>query len=152
MKSKDRSSDVLTDRRVGELLRIRLDGAEWWDVLEFVRAEEAKEGSAFSPQGGKDPMSLSQIRRLTRKADVEIMQSGARNRKKLIRDHLAVRRNLYAKSVLAGDFRTALACKRDEAELLGLYPPKRVKADMNHSIVKPVEFVEIARSNRPEGE
>ena len=35
-------------------------------------------------------------------------------------------RDLYARAVTTGEIRTALACLQDEADLLGLYPPKKV--------------------------
>jgi hypothetical protein len=60
------------------------------------------------------------------RADALILRSHERSRKKLLRRHLAQRRNLFAKAVISGDYRTALAVARDEAELQGLYPPKGV--------------------------
>src|SRR5262245_10990160 len=124
-KMKRHASNPLTLRRVEDLLRIRLDGAEWWDVREFVREKEGEEGSAWQLGPGATPLSDSQIRRLLAKADGAVEASHMRSRRKLLRRHLAQRRNLYAKAVLAGDLRTALACLRDEAELRGLYPPKK---------------------------
>jgi hypothetical protein len=128
-KRKPRVSEALTERRVGELLRIRLDGAEWWDICEFVREKEQEAGSAWHLADGESPLSHSQIRRLLAKADAEVQASHVRSRRKLVRSHLAQRRNMYAKAMLAGDIRTALACKKDEAEMLGLYPPKRIKGE-----------------------
>jgi hypothetical protein len=125
-----RASAILTQRRVGELLRIRLDGAERWDVLEYVREKEQEKGSAWEVPEGTKPMSDSMIGYLLTKADALIHASHDRSRKKLFSRHLAQRRNLYAKAVLAGDLRTALACVKDEAEMLGLYPPKTVKNEM----------------------
>jgi hypothetical protein len=116
-----------TQRRVDELLRIRLDGAEFWDVREYVREKENEEGSPWELAEGASPLSDSQIWRLIAKADDAIQASHSRSRRRLVRHHLAQRRNLYAKALLAGDVRTALACKRDEAELLGLYPAKRAE-------------------------
>jgi hypothetical protein len=40
--------------RAEEILRIRLDGAEMWDVREYVREKEKEPGSAWElPPGGK---------------------------------------------------------------------------------------------------
>jgi hypothetical protein len=60
------------------------------------------------------------------RADKLIAESCRTSRKKLLHRHLAQRRNLFAKAVSAGDYRTALAVAKDEAELQGLYPPKKV--------------------------
>jgi hypothetical protein len=107
--------------RIEEILRIRLDGAEMWDVREYVRDKEQEKGSVWErPDDGK-PLSDSQLWRYIAEADKLIAASCRASRKKLLRRHLAQRRNLYAKAVSQGDIRAALACVRDEAELLGLY-------------------------------
>jgi hypothetical protein len=119
------ASAVVVRRRVEELVRILLDGAiVEWDVCEFVREREKEAGSAWEVKEGEKPLSYSQIRRYVVKADRLIAESCRASRKKLLRRHMAQRRNLFAKAVSAGDYRTALAVSRDEAELQGLYPPK----------------------------
>jgi hypothetical protein len=124
--SKPHKSAAVVARRTEEILRILLDGAEWWDVREFVREKEKEPGSAWElPPDGK-PLSDSQIRRYTAKATAMIAESRRASRKKLFRRHLAQRRNLYAKAVSQGDVRAALSVLRDEGELLGLYPPKKI--------------------------
>jgi hypothetical protein len=122
-----KASVVLTERRVGEMLRIRLDGAERWDIVDYIRSKECEAGSAWELKAGASPLSEAMIWKLLERADALIHESHSRNRKQLFRRHLAQRRNLYAKAVLAGDLRTALACVKDEAEMLGLYPAKKVK-------------------------
>lgn len=125
--NRPRANAIVTGQRVSELLRIRLDGAERWDVLEYVRQKEQEAGSAWEvPEGGK-PLSESMIWYLLTKADTAIHDSHNKSRKRLRRRHMAQSRNLYAKAVLAGDLRTALACQQEEAELMGLYPPKKTE-------------------------
>jgi hypothetical protein len=121
-----KADKALAARRVDEVLRIRLDGAEFWDVREYVREKQAEPGSAWHLEEGATPLSDSQLRRYQQRADALLERSHERSRKKLLRRHLAKRRNLYAKATLAGDVRAALACLRDEAELLGLYAPRKV--------------------------
>jgi hypothetical protein len=114
-------------RRTEEILRIRLDGAELWDVREYVKEQEAKEGSPWHvPEGGKG-LSDVQLWRYIAKADALVAESCRSSRRKLLRRHLAQRRNLYAKAVLQGDVKAALAVLRDEAELLDLYPSAEAK-------------------------
>jgi hypothetical protein len=110
--------------RVEELLRIRLDGAELWDIREYVREKVA----AKDPVWGDKLPSDSQLYRYLEKVDEQIADSCRDSRRKLIRRHLAQRRNLYAKAVSQGDLRTALAVARDEAELQALYPDKDAEA------------------------
>jgi hypothetical protein len=112
--------------RTEEILRIRLDGAEIWDLREYVREKQTDPNSPWFLPEGQKPLSDSQLWRYLAKSDRLIAESCRASRKKLLRRHLAQRRNLYAKAVSAGDYRTALAVVRDEAELQGLYPPKKI--------------------------
>jgi hypothetical protein len=104
--------------RIEEVLRIRLDGAEFWDVREYVREKHRQTGSVWE---AKTCLSDAQLYRYLAKADLLIAQSCRSSRKRLLRRHLAQRRNLYAKAVNAGDLRTALSVLHDEASLLHLY-------------------------------
>jgi hypothetical protein len=95
-------------------------------VREYVREKEAEAGSAWHVAYGEKPLSDAMIRKYQEKADRVVWRSHENSRKKLLRRHLAQRRNLYAKAVSQGDVRAALACVRDEALLLGLYPPAKI--------------------------
>src|SRR5262249_14761776 len=117
----------LVEARVRDLLRIILDGAEeGWDLCEFVREKEAEPGSPWHLAEGDKPLSYSQIRRYAARAERLIAESCRASHKRLLRRHLARRRNLYATAVRQGDVRAALACLDSEADLLGLFPPKKV--------------------------
>jgi hypothetical protein len=110
------------DARVNELLRVMLDGAERWDLVDFVRQREKEEGSPWFISEGSDPLCYAQIRKYVGKAHKEIAKAGQGDRAELIRAHVAKRRNLYAKAVAMGDIRAALACADSECKLLGLFP------------------------------
>jgi hypothetical protein len=136
---RSQAGKALVRARVEELLRVILDGAEeHWDACEFVRDREKEAGSPWEVKEGEKPLSESQIRRYVAKADALIADSCRASRKKLVRRHLARRRNLYAKAVAQGDVRAALAVLRDEAELLGLYAPRKI-APTNPQGDKPYE-------------
>src|SRR5579875_1550122 len=112
---------AVIQQRVAEVLRIILDGAEvGWDLCEYVREQEKTEGSIWFVAEGEKPLSYSQIRRYAVKAERMISESCRASRKKLLRRHLARRRNLFAKAVSQGDVRAALACLDSEARLCGL--------------------------------
>jgi hypothetical protein len=116
-----RATDPIIRQRVEDVLRIRLDGAEGWDVRRYVAEQEAAGAAPWTvPEGGK-PLSERQIRNYVAAADRLIDESCRQSRKKLLRRHQAQRRNLYARAVNKGDERTALAVLRDLAELQGLY-------------------------------
>jgi hypothetical protein len=122
-----RARKELVDARIRDLLRIILDGAQGWDLCDFVRENEKEDGSPWHLAEGEKPLSYSQIRRYAVKAEKLIAESCRASRKRLLRRHLAQRRNLYAKAVLAGDYRTALAALRDEADLEDLYPSRKTE-------------------------
>jgi hypothetical protein len=147
---------ALAARRVEEVLRIRLDGAEFWDVRDFVREKEAEAGSAWHLAEDASPLSDSQIRRYQQRADALMMKAHERSRRKLFRRHLAQRRNLYARAVTTGEISTALAVLKDEATLLSLYerPVARPPAGANKSraerLAESVAFYEaIVASSAP---
>jgi hypothetical protein len=132
MPKKAKATAALVARRIEEVLRIRLDGAEFWDVREYAREKEAEEGSAWHLADGAKPLSDGQLRRYVARVDAMIADSCRASRKKLLRRHLAQRRNLYAKAVSQGDIRAALAVLSDEAKLLGLYAPVKVAPTNPH--------------------
>lgn len=116
--------------RVTELVRIRLDGAQFWDVREYVREKEREPGSPWFLIEGRTPLSDTQLGRYIQRADKAIQRSVREKRGRVMRRHLARRENLYAKAVNAGDVNTALAVLRDDAKLRGLYEGKRRNADL----------------------
>jgi hypothetical protein len=108
--------------RVEDVLRLRLDGAEFWDVRRYVaEQEQAAEPPWVVPAGGK-PLSERQLWRYVAQSDRLLAVSSATGRKKRLRVHLARRKSLYARAVAAGDVRAALAVLADLAKLEGLYP------------------------------
>jgi hypothetical protein len=117
------ASKAKTAQRVEEFVRIKLDGAEPFDLRPYVSEQQAVPGSPWELAGGKKPLSDRQIRRYAAAADRVIAESCRTSRKRLMRRHLAQRRNLFAKAVNSGDVRAALACLADEAKLLNLYDP-----------------------------
>ena len=103
-----KSTKAQVEQRVTEVLRLRVGGAEFSDIREYAAA-----------QGWG--VSDSQLWRYIAKSDEAMAQTLEKSREKLLARHLAQRRLLYAKSVEVGDYKGALACLRDEAELEGLY-------------------------------
>jgi hypothetical protein len=132
--------------RVDELVRIRLDGAQFWDVREYVREKEAEDGSPWKLVRGAKPLSDSQIRRYVQRADKTIQRSAREKRGAAIRRHIARRENLYAKAVNGGDVCTALAVLRDLAELRGLYPVKKTEVTFPQGLGATPEDVEAGRA------
>jgi len=114
-------------QRVEELLAIRLDGAQFVDVRQYVAEKEAAGEPPWSiPEGGK-PVSERTLWRYLARTDQLIAESCREGGKKLLRRHVAQRKNLFAKAVSQGDVRAALSVLKDEAELRGLYPAKGVE-------------------------
>jgi hypothetical protein len=115
-------------QRVTEISRIRLEGAKFADVLEYVREAEQNPESCWYEESGQEPLEPhgdSTIWRYISQADDAIEAEIVSSRKKLFKKHLAQREHLYSKATLAGDFRTSLSILKDIDELMGLYPAQR---------------------------
>jgi hypothetical protein len=124
-----RPTRATIDARTEEVLRLVLDGAQPWDLRQYVSEQQAVKGSPWELHEGDRPLSDRQLQRYAVAAEKRIAESHRTSRRKLLRRHLAQRRNLFAKAVTTGDLRTALAVASDEAQLLRLYDrpavPKR---------------------------
>ena len=133
------------EARVTEIVRIRLDGAEIWDVREYVREKEQEGGSPWQLAEGQKPLSDSQLWRYIARADKEVAASCRASRKRLLRRHLAQRRNLFAKAVSAGDYRAALAAAESEAKLQGLFDVPACPAEVE-PITTPEDALRLVAS------
>lgn len=118
----DRASKAIVTARVESLIRPRLAGLQWWDVRDYVVAQQNVVGSPWHVPDGAKGMSDTQLRRYIGKADNLIQRLRERSRKRSFGNHLAKCRHLYAQAIKAGDLRAALAALKAEAKLLDLYP------------------------------
>src|SRR5262245_66635512 len=111
---KSTKAEVL--KRVEEVFKLRLGGAEFADIREYAREPE---------QGWN--VSDSQLWRYIAAADKLVKERFDAKAEHLLHRHLLQRRTLYAHTMGAGDFRTALAILQDEAKLEGLYPATKTE-------------------------
>jgi hypothetical protein len=110
-----RSTDAEFRRRVLAVFGLRIGGAEFEDLRQYASAPEQSWG-----------VSDRQLWRYIRAADAICKEHFDAQADHLLARHLLQRRQLFAHCMSAGDFRTALAVLKDEAELERLYPPKKV--------------------------
>jgi hypothetical protein len=103
-------------KRVEEVFKMRLGGAEFADIREYAIAPEQAWG-----------VSDTQLWRYIAAADRLVKERFDAKAEYLIHRHLLQRRTLYAHAMGAGDFRTALAVLQDEAKLEGLYPAAKAE-------------------------
>jgi hypothetical protein len=101
-------------KRVEEVLRIRLDGAQFHDIVQFA----AEKGWGVNER---------QLRNYIARADALLVERQDKSRKKVVARHLAQRTALYARALNAADYRTALAILDSDAKLRGLYPEKDIR-------------------------
>lgn len=102
-----RSTAATVARRVEEVLRLRLDGANFAQLREYA----GENGWGISD---------SMLRKYIEKANDLLKERDERGRSHTIRLHLARRESLYARAVQSGDHRTALAVLDSSAKLRGL--------------------------------
>lgn len=99
-------------QRVEEVLAIRLDGAQ----LPNIRRYASENGWGVSDR---------QLERYIEKADKLLVEHRQKKWSRMKALHLARRESLYARSLQAADYRTALAVLQDMAKLEELYLDER---------------------------
>jgi hypothetical protein len=112
--TKKPATSAVVAQRVEEILRIRLDGAQFHDCVQYG----AEKGWGLSER---------MIGKYIEKADKLLAERLDRKRSTVIARHIAKREALFARAVNAGDLRTALATLDSEAKLRGLYPDREMK-------------------------
>lgn len=111
--------------RVEEVLAIRLDGAQFHDIVQYA----SKKGWGVCER---------QLRRYIERADELLTTRHEKDRDKLLTFHHAARMALYARCVNAADYGNARATLADEAKLRGLYPAEKSETNIT-GVVK--EFI-----------
>jgi hypothetical protein len=112
----------LVQRRVDDLLRVRLDGGARHDVRDYARSQERESASPWFVPDGENPLSDVQIWRYLQRADRLIDREHERSRKRLFRRHVARLNHLYARAATTGELSVARAILRDLAEMQRLLP------------------------------
>jgi hypothetical protein len=112
-----KSTQAEVKRRVEFCLRLRLQGAEWYDIRDTVRVD----GEPWPAGHGKAwGVSESQIFRYLKLADKLLAETLEKRRDVCLDRHIAQRRMLYNRCLSTGDNRGALATLDSEVKLLGL--------------------------------
>jgi hypothetical protein len=117
-----KDTKTIIEARCVELLRIRLDGAQYHDIVDFV-AEKIKTGEPpWKLRPGQTGLSRRQIWRYLRRCDAMLEKHFEKNRSRLMRKAISQRDNIVARAIAAGDNRTALAAMDSRDRLFGLFP------------------------------
>lgn len=124
------ASDLVVQARVDEFIGRILDGAQFWGLKEFVRAQERVEGSNWFVGPQFTPMHDSTIWDYKARACAAIRAARERDRDKAIDDGLMKRLHWVGKAIEAGDIPTALKCQSDHDKLAGYYPAAPLPAGL----------------------
>ncbi len=125
-KKQDHANKATYELRVQSIVQVILDGAETWDIFQFVAEQQEAGEKPWKMGRAQKPIGERQIRNYIADANKRIIESSVKADADALRHHLSKRRNLYARAVNAGDINTALAVLRDTAALQDLYPAKKV--------------------------
>jgi hypothetical protein len=113
-----RATKAEVAKRVEAVLRLRLAGAQFHDLVEFSSSVDAATGKEDWQ------VSTGQLRKyITASNDLMTAEMESR-RTVLLARHIAQRTHLYARTMAQGDYRVALAVLVDEAKLERLYSPE----------------------------
>ncbi|HXD86513.1 MAG TPA: hypothetical protein VN641_08470, partial [Urbifossiella sp.] len=118
---KSKASRAEVAERIAEVLRIRLDGAAFHDVV------------AYAKEKGWN-VSERQCGRYLAQADDLLADRRDKSRKRSIALHLARRESLYARAVNAADYRTALAVLDSTAKMQNLFAGERELKELNSAL------------------
>jgi hypothetical protein len=131
-KAKKKSDAAEVARRVGEVLRIRLDGAQLHDTVHYA-----------SENGWN--VSDRQVATYIRRADELLVERQDKSRKRVIARRLSQREALFARALNAADYRTALAVLADLDKLQGHYPEKDVKELVKLATTQGLRIAELEK-------
>jgi hypothetical protein len=109
-----RSDNMTVIQRVHEILAIRLQGAEFHDVMQFA----ADKGWNLRER---------QIRNYIAKSDELLAKTLEPDRQKQYNRAVAQRHALYARCMSVADLSNARGVLKDLSDLLGLYPAKKTE-------------------------
>jgi hypothetical protein len=121
-----KSSKAEVQKRIEQIFKLRLGGAEFADILQYAAAPEQN-------WGVKDRQLWTYIAR----ADALMKERFDAKADHLLARHLLQRRLLYAQCMAAGAFGDALRVLQDEAKLEGLYPAS--KTELTGKDGKPIQ-------------
>ena len=110
-----KSTKAEVKQRVEKVFELRLGGANFADIVQYASAPEQAWG-----------VGERQIWNYIEAADKLMIERFDAKAPHLLHRHLLQRGRLFANAMGAGDYRTCLAILKDEAELEGLYPPKKI--------------------------
>jgi hypothetical protein len=113
-----------TRLRAEQVATLRKIGAEFKDVREYARRDDAENGLPWLGPNGRQ-LSDRQLWRICSLADDLVAEELERDRDKQFARHILARRLIRARALEVGDNRTALAALIDEARLLRLYPEQQ---------------------------
>ena len=99
--------------RVEEIYKIVLMGANFVDIRQYA----SRKGWGVCDR---------QLRRYYKKCEMLLSRMREKSYEKNMDRHIAQRQFLYAQTMGAAQYQTALGVLRDEAKLLNLYPPEKV--------------------------
>lgn len=124
-----KSDNATIMARVEEILLIRLDGAQYHDILQYASEKQWN-------------VTGRQVSEYIRRADNLMVERHDKSRKRALARHFAQRAALYARSVNGADYRTALSILADEARLRGLYPAEKQEHKVS-GVVKEFHVVTV---------
>jgi len=126
-----KATDSEIAKRVDELLRLKLDGAQFHDIVQFA-----------SDQGWG--VVERQLWVYLKRADALLGERQERRRNALLTFHRSARRALYARAVQAADFRTALAALDSEAKITGLFDDNKKLEKLAGELTAKIAILEAA--------
>jgi hypothetical protein len=116
------------EHRRNAILQIVLDGAQAFEIEQYVRDQEAGNNPPWTIQDGEQPLSTEQILTLVTEAE-QIIIAAAPGMSRTTAIHLARLRSLFARAVAASEHATAVRILAQIGELEGVGSAGSANAD-----------------------
>lgn len=145
-----KSTRRVVQLRIAYIMKMRLAGAEWYDLIKLVNANSDEPREPLPDGPGAEPWNVSRrtMERYVQLANRWMVKYADRDREATIVRHVAQRRALFNNAVDTGDYRLALSVLDSEAKLLGLYP-KNPSAMTDEEIDAAIDAEIAARQRSP---
>lgn len=135
MPREDRATDPEREQRIEQIVRIRSNGGTFENVKDFAESWG---------------LTWRQLRRYMSLADGRIEKACEHRANRNLALHLKKRQTWISQAVEQGDYRTALALAKDEAQLQGLYRIVNLAADHEgNELVRDAQAVAKAGAKNP---
>lgn len=136
-----KATEAETELRIEEVMQLILSGAMYQNIRQYTSGKQLAGTPPWNRGPGQKPLHERTLREYMARATERIVAAARESEVNALEKHIAMRRDLYARALEAGEHGTALSIMADLAKLTDLYPAPK-KQDISITAGIKMEFVE----------